>query len=511
MIELPLQFNSKSCTINRDALIPCVKKLLGKSKNKKTVRLDFKTGQLESFQKVTQPSALFLEAPLILLPDFELLNLVKLGKCCAYCGEVLKADDQGRMRDTKKKRRSSRDSKKDRFIAGLDCDQCPLRWCSKACKKADFKHCILHHQPENKSNTNPFLDLNGKCKDMFNYGSWTKLSELIVTRGLEICYYGVMSVLYIYHNPSLQPIYEGLRHLSDSSEKSMIRFLCDSCHPLTENDLRTCHELLIDCFKKMTISFDKFLLYLTIYKLNNFSGCLYLLASFMERKVGGKINCKIGYHDITSKEDTLDSLLLEPISENSVRLVESSHLEDNTKIPIFYSSGVRVRKRILKVSSTGSLDKNQPLAIEDYDYSIPMVADEEFAIAIESMESEFDELTLKPNRDNGKFLRSHSNSYPRHSSTSALLQVRRTEHRAASFTSSGNSFGEGIIKYNRTQIREMLQKLTYESGIDEGSESDFSANETESNCSSSLMLEVPTTFGKTTPKTVRFDDNVIIT
>ncbi|GME82276.1 unnamed protein product [Ambrosiozyma monospora] len=44
--------------------------------------------------------------------------------------------------------------------------------------------------------------------------------------------------------------------------------------------------------------------------------------------------------------------------------------------------------------------------------------------------------------------------------TNANSQGRRGHVRNASFTSSGNSFGEGIIKYSRSQIRDMLMQMS---------------------------------------------------
>ncbi|VEU20101.1 DEKNAAC101060 [Brettanomyces naardenensis] len=478
MIELPSQ---PQCSLNRDVLQPYIKKALNKCKGQHCLKVNPATKELVLASDQSKPGTLFLEAPLILLPEFELLNLMELGKCCAYCGCVLKVDDLGRMRDKKptKKPPSSKDSKLSRYLKGLDCDECPLRWCSDECKDADTMHSLLHHRPENKSGTHQFVDSSQKQKDSFNYSKWVELRKYILGNNLEICYYGVMAILRIYYDPSIKEPYEGLRTLRDATDDQIVEFLTEECEYDDDNEdddltlemLHECHSLLQSCFKKLDLSFNQFLHYLVAYKLNNFGGCIYLVASSLVRSPSDDANCRIELYDHEAS-DRRDSFTVKPVSLHSVELIQQSFLDKNSKTPLYTTTGsLGTSKKILRVFGVSRMKKGEVLTIKDSDYSIPQQSEDEFAVE-----------SLYSDEEASKY------------SASSLFQSKK---RTASFTSSGSSFGEGIIKYNRSQIKEMLQQLSLESDIEEEEGDAEVAN---------FTLQVPATFGRARSKSVRFDD-----
>ncbi|KAF6006515.1 hypothetical protein HII13_004992 [Brettanomyces bruxellensis] len=498
MIQLPPHPES---SLDRNKLGPIVKKIIGKTKGQHALRFDQQKKMLVAAFDQAQPGTLFLEAPMILLPDFELLRLIKLGKCCAYCGSVIKGDNEGRLAGTDTKpanKKASKEQKIDRFISGLDCDQCSLRWCSDVCKNADCMHNILNHRPENKSCSHQFVGADKKKKDILLFDKWHSLWAYVAKERLELCYYGIGAILRIYYDQRLEAAFESLRCVSECTEKSMIEYLC-SCSPtLDEQKLRKCHVMLVTCFKKMELSFERFVRYLTIYKMNNFSGCIYLLASSLEHVnvAGSEVeNCRIEYSEDDENRDLVDSLLLKPISEHSVELIQESHIEDKSKKVVFFTvGGAKVRRKILKVSNIGLIRKGEPLTIREMDYSVPTV--EEYAIC--AVDSDGEGEIVMPNSSGSMSSHRHRSFYPRHCSNS-FTSARRT----ASFTSSGSSFGEGIIKYNRDQIREMLQHLSLEEEQREGAERRESAG------SANVLLEVPSNFGRIRSKSVHFSDGVV--
>jgi len=499
MIQLPSHPKS---SMDRNSLGPILRKIISKTKGQHTLRFDQQKKLLVAAFDQSQPGTLFLEAPMILLPDFELLRLIKIGKCCAYCGCVLKGDNEGRLAgsDTKPlNRKASKEQKIDRFISGLDCDQCSLRWCGDACKSADSLHGILNHRPENKSCSHQFVGADSRKKDVLLFDRWSSLWSFVATERLELCYYGISAILRIYYDEKLREPFESLRCLSDCTEKEMIRYLCSCSSTLDEDKLRKCYEMLIACFKKMDLGFGTFLRYLTIYKRNNFSGCIYLLASSLDH-VGvdnpGVENCRIEYFEGDESRNLVDSLLLKPISEHAVELIQQSHIEDKSKKVVFFTIGsAKVRRKILKVSNIDAIRKGDPLTIREMDYSVPTV--EEYAIC--AVDSDAESEIMVQNRSASVSPHRHRSFYPRHCSNSFT-----SVHRTASFTSSGSSFGEGIIKYNRDQIREMLQHLSLEEGQKN------SAKRRQSTGSANVLLKVPSGFGHGRSKSVHFSDAKVV-
>ncbi|GME71131.1 unnamed protein product [[Candida] boidinii] len=107
---------------------------------------------------------------------------------------------------------------------------------------------------------------------------------------------------------------------------------------------------------------------------------------------------------------------------------------------------------------------------------------------------------------------------------SSILPVPTQQTRKPSFTSSGGSFGEGILKYSRKQISEMLDNLyidaTNNSNSNNGTTGgsvcnsgvflDAVIDEEDEDGELELELPVPSNFNRGKRKSVRFDDDNII-
>ncbi|GME78037.1 unnamed protein product [Ambrosiozyma monospora] len=237
--------------VNHANLYPYLSKILNKSKSNHSLKISPKSPhqKLELSQDQSSIGPVFMESPFILVPNFELLKLIKLGKCCSYCGDVLKVYDQGRMRDkdididdsdnspsrhhthnhgkngrkngnsgsngqggrSKSGNRSTNEQQKhNRFLSGLDCDECESCWCSQECKDLDFRHELMFHRPTNKSMCHRFPVLAGPSSESgrsnglnFSYEGWCKMFDFIKSNQLDLIYYGVMVMLHLIHDQAL--------------------------------------------------------------------------------------------------------------------------------------------------------------------------------------------------------------------------------------------------------------------------------------------------------------------
>lgn len=432
-------------------LVKALKKAFKKAKTL-PLRVDPKTGEIKLTADRYQLGTLFLETPFMFFPDYERINLIGAGKACAYCGGVLKVDDAGRMRDSPNLKRPSTDSKMNRYMSGLDCNECALRWCSPGCHEADWSHSMLHHRPENRSGTSQFIDCDGNHIDLLKYDSWHKLMMMIITQGLEVCYYGVLTVLQIHHDHTLRGPFSELHSGTSDDILEQADYIRVPFETLEE-----VYELLMNCFKKLDLRFDEFVRYLAIHRCNNYAGSIYLVASSLKRTADDS-NCRVDLYDAEAA-DQIESIIFKPTQPGSVEVIRESYLHEK-KEPIHTCRRSPGCTSILKVTNMTKLAKSQVLTLKDADYTVP--SDNEDAIFIEEMDDTITMLKAPPQSN------------------------RRTSR--ASFTSSGSSFGEGIIKYNRQQIRDMLGELTIGSEEAEGYE-----------------VAVPTTFGQRR-KSVHFNN-----
>lgn len=457
-----------------ELLIPILKKILTNSKSSHLLRLDPKSNEIKL--KIDKPHVglIYLEAPYIALPAFDLLKLIERGKCCGYCGGVLKIYDNGKMKDDGNKSNREKQTlvdKHERYINGLDCSDCEVRWCDKQCKGLDFKHTILHHRPSNKSASHAFFDVNGNEKDTFFFDKWTKLKTILLNGNMDLIYNTFICILHLYYDPSLQPGFESLKCFTSDDEPQLER--CIKSWNMEDIDLKSIWEDFLSCFKKFNVSYLKFLKYVAIFKLNNYNGSIYLIFSALTKSSTIQPNAKVEYYD-GNKQHDYEEFSVRTGEDNSVHLVKE-HVVDTPSVKPIYTnktSGI-LDKKVIQVSNTSRISTTSQLVILDEDFSNPF--------DMEDDEIEF----LSDGDSDSKIPKIVLPIFP-----STTTQKNTTPKiRTASFTSSGASFGEGIIKYNRDQIREMLENMSHSMRLDEES-SDEAEDAIEDEISSSVGSSV---------------------
>ncbi|TID28557.1 hypothetical protein CANINC_002430 [Pichia inconspicua] len=444
-------------TQNDEILFPLLKTILSKSKAVHTLRLDNNQIKLKTDKSLS--GVIYLEAPYILLPNWDRLELIKRGKCCSYCGEVLKLYDNGKMKDDGKKATRQKQSivdKHERYVNGLDCFNCEGKWCDKQCKGLDFRHELLYHRPTNKTNSHNFTNINKEDVDLFYHNNWRTLENTLTTKGQELCYMTIMMILHTYYDPKIKNGIDALRFLKSSNEEDYIRFLGFDANDTNNSFLKNTCEQFNNCFKTFKISYLDFLKNMSIFKLNNYNGSIYLLFSGIKRGTAGESNIKIEYFTGEIERD-FEEFIIKTNDDNSVTLVKKNIKDETIVKPIYTnrSSGITDRK-IIQLMSTCRISSDTELVLPDVDYSNPIdLEDDEISFIPSDSSSQTPAIILPV-----------SNGTDRRRRSSRI--------RNASFTSSGASFGEGIIKYNRDQIREMLENMTdtlNEEFSDESSES----------------------------------------
>lgn len=369
---------------------------------------------------------LFIESPLILIPNHSLKSLIKSGRACSKCGEVIKAYDSGIIKDIKK---NLDGLKHERFLKGLDCDQCNIKWCCSKCKELDIWHDCLNHRPINKSNTNQI-------------GKDTIFWENLVNLKMELedpIKFGVFNCI--------------LECQYDSNVKELFESL-----PLDEIDLKLdwgkFQGLINETFKNSNYDLDTIKKYVGIYQRNNYDGSIYLIFSNLRRG-----------EDVDSDNDSSVNCKMELFNKDQCKSFDeidiNTHLikHINNKMaklkPIYTSRGSNLNKKLIQCKSISNLTSGQMLIIENLNYSNPKDNDDDDIIYWN--ESGFPKIII-PHED-------------------INIKIKRR----TSLTSSGASFGEGIIKYNREQIREMLQTSVIEENSDYLSEKEEEENDDDDN------------------------------
>jgi hypothetical protein len=466
--------------LNWVLLAPVLKKILNKSKSGHPLRYDSSCDQIKLKNEKSHLGIVYLEAAYIALPKYDILKLIERGKCCAFCGEVLKIYDNGRMKDDDNKQTRQKQTtidKHERYLNGLDCSNCEARWCAKQCKDLDFRHNLLYHRPSNKNVTHPFINVSKVEIDIFYYDIWKKLDKLILEENLELCYKTIMCILQIYYDPNLKDGYESLKCFDSEKEIDYETYLLKSMKITEKSKLKEICQLLNSCFKKFQIPYLQFLKYLTIFELNNYDGSIYLIFAALKRSKQNESNIKIEYFDGNTIRD-YEEFVVKKTDDNSVQLFKH-HIIDNPIVKPIYtnkSSGI-LSKKIIQIVNSTKLTIESNLILLDQDYSNPLDLEDD-EIGFISDENE--------NYDDDKIVNIPKIILPVTNISNITQTNRKTNKiRNASFTSSGASFGEGIIKYNRDQIREMLENMSHNL-IDEESSDDLDDVIEDDNLSSSL-------------------------
>jgi hypothetical protein len=435
--------------VNIVALSPYLKKIFSKSKSTHSLRYDSHSDEIKLKTDKSKLGVVYMEAPFIALPNYELLKLIERGKCCGYCGEVLKLYDVGKMKDDGNKANREKQTtadKHERFINGLDCSECEARFCDKQCKLLDFKHELLHHRPTNKTATHPFVDVDGTDKDTFFFDSWKRLEAIILAENNDWLYNSMMCILHIYHDPSLETAFMSLRCWESNTSNDTIRFLQEKSLEWKVS-LEVIHSLLLECFKNFELSYIDFLKYISIYCLNNYQGSIYLIFSALNKSKTIDPNLRVEPFDGDITQD-YEEFVFKKTDDKGVRLLKTHIVDESTVKPIYTNrtSGI-LDKKIIQIMCTDMVSSGDTLVLLDQDYSNPLeIEDDEIAFISDDNDAVDTPRIIVP--------------ITPCTGQGIVLKTPNPRLRKASFTSSGNSFGEGIIKYNRDQIREMLENIS---------------------------------------------------
>lgn len=438
----PMHSETVPTTINYNVLGPILRKILSKNSSNHVLRFDTSKNQIKLKNDKSIPGPICLESPFIALPNFDILKLLDKGHCCGYCGEVLKIYDDGKMKDDgKKKNRLKQNSmeKHDRYINGLDCSDCNVKWCDSQCRRLDFRHQLLHHRPTNKTFSHPFTDINGKEIDTFYFENWNALQTELIARGLYMLYNTILCIFQVYFDSSLKETYESLLCIDSKEAQELEAYIKSLLIMDASVDIKKIWEGFNKVFKNYGIDYVDFLRYSIIYHLNNYNGSIYLIFATLTKSAEVDANAKVEYYNGAIQRDYEEFSMVPKTKSRDLHIVKH-HITDETKVSQIYTNqkSCRLDKKILEISTIKKATAQDEIILSKQDYTNPL-------------DLEDDELTFLPD---------HTSTIPKIVVPISGDTNQKRRPSRVSFTSSGASFGEGIIKYNRNQIREMLESMT---------------------------------------------------
>ncbi|OWB57604.1 hypothetical protein B5S28_g3564 [[Candida] boidinii] len=337
-------------------------------KSKKKLLLPNSTSISKLPQSPPPPTILFNETPFIEIPSFEFLKLIELGRCCSNCSDVLKLD-KGRLANPESQKSSQSNSNNNnnnnseyseevaaRYMNGLDCDICNLKWCSIECKQMDIFHTLLNHQPTNKSFINSILNTN-KQKINLKYNNWLILKKFIILNNLSSIFSVFILILWFNYDIDLFNSFNSLKSIKiddiidkenhlinylktlnnmnrtnkiinnnnnkndiSDEENDKISIEDDGSTELNEEIYLKSYELICDCLPNcpFELSYLQFLRILIKFKLNNFNGSIFLFASHLKHSC--EPNCSIDF--IEEDKEINDS----SVSDNSYYFLSINNL-----------------------------------------------------------------------------------------------------------------------------------------------------------------------------------------
>lgn len=202
-----------------------------------------------------------------IVPAMERINIMHMGKACSLCGNLLSHLSQ-------------------HFILTncLDCDNCSAIWCSKQCQKMDITHTVLKHQ-----------HLKAKYSDV-NANEWSKFENFCKENVLDAAYaVGVIIAATLLNQSERKSILEQFHLLATISETNATsgmdyehgEQIFDTFNGGIPAIYRTAigkesFELFQAAFPKLeNTDYDTYLSYVSIFNINQVSGQLFFLYSFV--------------------------------------------------------------------------------------------------------------------------------------------------------------------------------------------------------------------------------------
>lgn len=239
---------------------------LGLPKNVELIETGDEKGRGLFAKKEIRQGELILgeSGPLAAIPPIDKLSLIQAGKVCSLCGNSLGHSDHFVM------------------MNGLDCNGCGAVWCNRNCKKTDVTHASLKH-------------VKGKGS-LTNASGWAKFEKYC----MENVFVAAYSVGVIYATSAVSKadenhVLQHFRSLAQVSQRAR-KQVSDSTNvggtfdassgAVTSEDPEPMWQQAYEYFKEAfpkseDIDFESFLTYVGKFNLNQISGQIYPIYSFI--------------------------------------------------------------------------------------------------------------------------------------------------------------------------------------------------------------------------------------
>ncbi|KAH3679772.1 hypothetical protein WICMUC_000738 [Wickerhamomyces mucosus] len=317
------------------------------------LKLNSKGKSLFTKTSIDSNSLIFQELePLFFIPPLDHLNLMKLGKACIYCGNLLLiTNDQSSLSSITQSKRKN--LKKSNILNKLDCNSCQGIWCSINCKKKDILHQYLRHSTHH----------NNKIKS----SQWLKFENFCLENNWQAGFaIGLIQSYIIFDDfppkkkiiwDSLATVGQDIRYKAKFSNNNELKE--EKTNEIWSNGF----ELFNSIFNQLENQFDdlsKYLQMIGTYNLNNFNGSIYSIQSNLNHSCIP--NCKIEFIGnnliegikLISKRDIM---IDEELSINYLN--NSNHLlvERQEELRIKYGFKCNCDRCKLEINPNGSIAK----------------------------------------------------------------------------------------------------------------------------------------------------------
>lgn len=255
--------------------------------------------------------------PLATIPPIDKLSLMETGKVCSLCGSSLGHTSHFIM------------------MNGLDCNGCSAVWCSRNCKKKDMTHDFLKHS----KGKNKLINATGWAK----YENYCKENVFVAAYSIGIIYASILA-----DKNDKNHVFQGFQPLAQVSQRIRKRvsdstniggtFDASSGAVTTEDPepvWKKAYSLFKEAFPASTdIDIETFLTYVGKFNINQISGQIYPLYSFINHDCEPNVRYEID-----------DKLQLKLYARKSIKADEE--LVTTYVNPLH---GLRLRRRELRVN-----------------------------------------------------------------------------------------------------------------------------------------------------------------
>lgn len=266
---------------------------------------------LYATRDIQQGELLFHEkVPIAMVPPMDKLKLIRSGKSCSMCGVSLSNSSHFTM------------------LHGLDCNGCNSIWCSTNCKQKDITHPYQKHFGSKNKNIRP-MDWN-----MFE----RHCQENIFVAAYSIGVIHAASLIDKAQSDEINQQFEALAKISqrvryESSDSNNIGGTFDAeIGSLKEENPEPLWKKAFDLFIRTfpdtaEMGYEVFLEYLGRFHINQLSGQLYFLYSFLNHNcepnvrydINNKLELKVYARKFIKKDEELVTTYVNPLHGVSLR------------------------------------------------------------------------------------------------------------------------------------------------------------------------------------------------